>query len=93
MKKIIIIILGIAANVLVYLYSQATERDLNLIVPKIYLLFILPLVLMAILVASAIYSYTKQKNKAQILPRILIAFFLLLIAFQSLLFSNGVLVK
>jgi hypothetical protein len=78
MKNIFIAELGLTVNILIYLYSQATKRDLNMIVPKIYLLFILPLVLMLSLVASAIYSYFKQKSKAQILQRLLIAFLLLL---------------
>lgn len=93
MKNIMITILGVAVNIFVYLYSEATKRDIGMIVPSIYLFFILPLVLMLILIASAIYSYRKRKSKAQILPRLLIAFFLLLIVMQSLLFSNDVLVK
>lgn len=93
MKNIIITILGIAVNIFVYLYSQAMKRDLSLIVPEIYLFFILPLMLMVIVVAYTIYSYSKQKNKNLILPKVLIAFFLLLIVLQFLLFSNDVLVK
>ena len=93
MKSIIITILGIAVNIIVYLYSQATKRNLSMIVPEIYLFFILPLVLMVIVAAYTIYSYSKQKNKILVLPNILIAFFLLLIVFQFLLFSNDVLVK
>ena len=93
MKNIIITILGIAVNIFVYLYSQATKRDLSMIVPEIYLFFILPLVLMVIVVAYTIYSYSKQKYKNLNLPKVLIVFFLLLIVLQFLLFSNDVLVK
>lgn len=93
MKNIVITVLGIAVNIFIYSYSQATERDLNLIVPKIYLFLILPLVLIIIILASAICSYYKRKNKAQILSNMLIAFFLSLIVMQSLLIFNSVLVK
>jgi hypothetical protein len=93
MKNIIITIFGIAVNIFVYLYSQSTKKGLDTIVPKIYLLFILPLVLMVILIADAIYNYNKQKNIAQLSRRLLIAFFLLLVVVQFLLFSNDVLVK
>lgn len=93
MKNIVITILGIAINVFIYLYSQATDKELGTIVPKIYLLFILPLVLLVIVIVSIIYNYSKQKNVAHILPKVLIAFFLLLIVLQFLLFSNDVRVK
>lgn len=93
MKNIIIAIFGIGTNILIYMYSQAVKRDLSMIVPDIYLIFILPLILMIIVIVSIIYNYFKLKNKARILPRALIAFFLLLIVVQFLLFSNEVLVK
>jgi hypothetical protein len=64
-----------------------------MIVPEIYLFFILPLILMILVMVSIIYNYSKQKNKAHILPKMLVAFFLLLIVLQSLLFSNYIFVK
>jgi hypothetical protein len=93
MKNIIIAIFGIVINILIYLYSQATKRNLSLIVPEIYLFFILPLILLVIVVGSIVYNYSKQKKEASILPKVLIAFFLLLIVVQFLIFSNEVLVK
>ena len=93
MKNIIIVIFGIMINILIYMYSQATKRDLNMIVPKIYLFFILPLILLVIFIVSIIYKYSKQKSNARILPKILIAFFLVIMVLQFLLFSNEMLVK
>lgn len=93
MKNILITILGVAINIFIYLFSQATENDLGMIVPKIYLFFILPLVLMVIVIVSAIYKYLKQKNKNLTLSKVLIVFFLLLIVLQFLLFTNAVRVR
>lgn len=75
------------------MYSQATKGDVSMIVPGIYLFFILPLVLLTIIIASIVYIYFKQKNKTSIFSRALIAFFLLLMLIQYLLFSNDVLVR
>lgn len=93
MKNIIITIFGIVVNILIYMYSQSTKMDLNMIVPKIYLFFILPLICMVIVIVSIVYNFYKQKNKSRILSKMLIGFFLLLLVIQFLLFSNDVLVK
>ena len=93
MKRIIITILGILINVLVYLFIINTKYEINLIVPQLYLLFILPLILILSIIISWLYNYIKQKNKHDILLKMLMVFFLLLIIIQFLLFSNDVLVK
>ncbi len=61
MKNIIIAIFGIAINILIYMYSQATKRNLSMIVPEIYLFFILPLILMVIVIVSIVYDLYKKK--------------------------------
>lgn len=93
MKRIIITILGILINVLVYLFIINTKYEINLIVPQLYLLFILPLILILSIIISWLYNYIRQKNKHDILLKMLMVFFLLLIIIQFLLFSNDVLVK
>lgn len=93
MKNIIIIVFGIVVNLLVFKYSQVTKEDIGTIVPKIYLLFIVPLLLLIAIIASILYNHYKHKSKTQNLPKLLIVFFLLLMLIQYLLFSNNVLVK
>ena len=93
MKNIIISIVGIVTNIVIYIYSHATEMDLRILGTKIWLLFVLPLILAVILMIYIIYEYFKFKNKSNILSKILIVFFLLLIPLQFFLFfNNGVIV-
>ena len=93
MKNIIIIVLGIAVNILIYLYSQATKGDINMIVPSIYLFFIIPLLLAVMVISSIVYNYVKRKSKAHLLSKSLIASFLLLIPVLQLIFFNEVYAK
>jgi hypothetical protein len=93
MKNVIIVILGIVVNLLVFNYAQATKEDIGTIVPKIYLFFIIPLLLLVAIIASVFYNYYRHKKIICILPKLLIACFLLVMLIQYLLFSNDVLVK
>lgn len=93
MKNIKIIIFGILVNAVIYLYSQYTKMDLNMIIPQLFLFFIIPLILFIILMVLIFNNYLKGRNKNGIFSMVLIAFFLLLIVVQFLLFSDRVLVR
>lgn len=93
MRNTTIILLGVAFNILIYVYSQANKRNLGTVVPDIILLFILPLVLAVVLIISIIYDYYKNGTRIYLLSKALTVLFLLFIPAQFLLFSNEVLVK
>jgi hypothetical protein len=93
MNKFIIIVFGVVINILTYSFFQITKRELDLVVPKMYLFFILPLFVFVSIVLLIIYDYSKKKSKEILILKGLVGFFLLIIVLQYLLFSNKVLVK
>jgi hypothetical protein len=94
MRYIIILIIGIIVNIMVFVFLQITKMDLSLLGAKIWILFVLPLILAVILILYTLYSYFKYRNKYNIIIKIEIIFFLFLIPLQFLLFfNNGVIVR
>jgi hypothetical protein len=93
MIKIIIIIAGIALNIFASMYLHFTKRDINTIVPNIYVFFVLPLLIIAALTISVAYDFLKKKNKDQLASKILIILFLSMSVVQYLFIVDGVYAK
>jgi hypothetical protein len=93
MKNFLVVVVGVAVNIFLYIFFQDTRKDINMVVPKIYLLFILPLFVIMSIGATIAYDYAKKKGSEFTRTKWLVFFTFLMMVLQYLFFSNEVLVK
>jgi len=93
MKNFLVVVVGVSVNLFLYLFFQYTRKDINMVVPKIYLLFILPLLVMMGIGVTIAYDYVKKKNSEFTRAKWLVFLTFLMMVLQYLFFSNEVLVK